>query len=363
MKCLPHKSIQSAAGSVIHDSHAEVLAIRAFNRWLVDECAHLARKDPSSSSIWVRWRRTETTSPHRHECPEGAAAQPFQLMDDVSIHMFCSEAPCGDASMELVMAAQADASPWTALPRDGGMLGRGHFDRLGVVRRKPSRSDAPATYSKSCSDKLALKQCTGLLSGLTTRLVRHQNVYLRSLVLPATQYVPGACARCFGPKGRLSAINTVEVQREWASHGYAYRPFDVETTTREFEYSRRSSRGAEAVASNICAVITPIRHEVLINGVLQGRKLGDKEGASCISRRRMWESIEELAEALQSRGEPTSTESWPTYAQIKTHRRLDGRAQVKRCVGELALQGWSSNTVDDHWTLEEASCRAHPRNV
>lgn len=43
--------------------------------------------------------------------------------------------------MELIMEAQEDASPWPVKVDEGGqssgMLGRGNFSELGVVRRKP----------------------------------------------------------------------------------------------------------------------------------------------------------------------------------------------------------------------------------
>ena len=44
MRCLPHSKLTLAKGNVLHDWHAEVLVIRAFNRWLVDACADLARE-------------------------------------------------------------------------------------------------------------------------------------------------------------------------------------------------------------------------------------------------------------------------------------------------------------------------------
>jgi tRNA-specific adenosine deaminase 1 len=75
--------------------------------------------------------------------------QPFVIKQDVNIHMYCSEAPCGDASMELIMQAQEDPTPWQ-LPElasdvlsDGvdetslELKGRGFFSELGIVRRKP----------------------------------------------------------------------------------------------------------------------------------------------------------------------------------------------------------------------------------
>ena len=228
MKCLPHAKLPEAKGNVLHDWHAEILSVRALNRWLLDECAALARSKhiPSAeASPWVRWRGSETPSgmdslespsSDSRQTPRGADGHemdatgdsashvpPFALRDDVAIHMYCSAAPCGDASMELTMSSQPDATPWTTQPAADEMLGRGNFDRLGVVRRKPARPDAPLTLSKSCSDKLALKQCTGLLSGMASLLLWPGDVYLQSVVLPEAEYVEQAVRRAFGADGRM----------------------------------------------------------------------------------------------------------------------------------------------------------------
>ena len=89
--------------------------------------------DPETHSPYVR-RRAES---EMSEC----SPQPFVIHDDVKISLYISEAPCGDASMELVIDEQDDAAPWKAplplLEGDTKMLGRGHFDALGIVRRKP----------------------------------------------------------------------------------------------------------------------------------------------------------------------------------------------------------------------------------
>jgi tRNA-specific adenosine deaminase 1 len=140
MKCLPKNILPSAKGNILHDCHAEVLAIRAFNRFLIDECAALVRSGPLTSSCV---RRREVL-----ECSQDYA-QPFVLKEGVNIHMYCSEAPCGDASMELVMMMQEDSTPWEVslasnmengdLDSEGGLMGRGHFSKLGIVRRKPCK--------------------------------------------------------------------------------------------------------------------------------------------------------------------------------------------------------------------------------
>ena len=124
MKCLPKSQVASAKGIVLHDQHAEILAIRAFNRFLIDECMVAVK----GSSKYVSVAATGH-----------ARREPFALVDGVKIYLYCSEAPCGDASMELVMQAQDDSTPWEDQTQQssGSLLGRGHFSQLGIVRRKP----------------------------------------------------------------------------------------------------------------------------------------------------------------------------------------------------------------------------------
>ena len=355
MKCLPHSRVKTAKGNVLHDSHAEILAIRGFNRWLVDECADLARSGfGKKDGEWVRWRQRGGED---ESGKEENGMPPFELQDGVGIHMYCSEAPCGDASMELVMREQADATPWErSIPpsQDEGlngesepMLGRGHFDKLGVVRRKPARPDAPITLSKSCSDKLAMKQCTGLLSALTSRLVDAKGTWLSTLVLPESQIVPEAMERCFGQTGRMAPLAAPDVQERWRRIGYPYQSFQVLGTEREFEYSRRR-RTSSPTPSNLSIVITPYSREVLINGVLQGRKQEDPRGASCASRRRMWEAVRAVL------GEERLSDRTQTYAEMKARQSLEEREVVKRDVRNVALKRWKRNEGDERWALEDA---------
>lgn len=143
MKCLPASKVPHAQGIVLHDCHAEIIAIRAFNRFLIQECANLAQ-DNKASSLWVR----RTTIAERRENSQ----QPFTLKDDAVIFFYSSEAPCGDASMELTMLAQEDATPWERVSEatkpglvstDDSLKGRGFFSELGIVRRKPGIAVCP----------------------------------------------------------------------------------------------------------------------------------------------------------------------------------------------------------------------------
>lgn len=134
MKCLPTAKLPRAAGLVLHDWHAEILAIRAFNHFLLRECCKVLESG-EYTSLFIR-RRNES------EFSEMSGAQPFALRKDMKLSMYCSEAPCGDASMELVMDAQQDATPWPVADpfptEEVAMLkGRASFSELGIVRRKP----------------------------------------------------------------------------------------------------------------------------------------------------------------------------------------------------------------------------------
>ncbi|GKT45960.1 tRNA-specific adenosine deaminase TAD2 [Colletotrichum spaethianum] len=350
MKCLPASKLSLAKGNALHDWHAEVLAIRTFNRYVLDECnSHL---QGTASNVIRRREHSEITID---------SPQPFVIMDGIKLHMYCSEAPCGDASMELTMAAQDDASPWeipptpdatsasgtTATTTDAESLpGRAYFSQLGVVRRKPARGDAPPTMSKSCSDKLALKQCTSLLSSLVSLIVHPGNAYISTLVLPESQYSATGCERSFSETGRLKAL----AGRRWRS-GYRFHPFEVTTTTKEFGFSKRSvgERAEKLAASNLAAAWTVSGvDEGTMGGGLQGRKAFDVKGASMVSRRRMWELAVLLAGRLEGDWELLRrTVEVDTYAQVKGGELLADRREVKESTRKEGLAGWVVNVGDD----------------
>lgn len=335
MKCLPASNPSLlASGSVLHDWHAEILAIRAFNHFLLQECRQIASCADYTSPI-LRWRQALGVS-------EFQDLQPFSVREGLRIMMYCSEAPCGDASMELVMEAQDDPTPWPVTASGGGttsgLLGRGSFSQLGVVRRKPSRADSPITLSKSCSDKLALKQCTSLLSSPIALLVSPENAYIDTLILPYHQYRQHACQRAFGPAGRMSTV----VRLTWLA-GYGFHPFRVETTEIDFPYSRRAA-GTNLYGykgSNVSAVWTPRHQETLINGVLQGRKQTDRMGASALSRMQIWNLLFETVGLIDVPALRYILRL-SSYLDMKRSKDLEHRRRVKKDVKCEALKGWNN---------------------
>ena len=249
------------------------------------------------------------------------------------------------------MSAQEDSTPWTTpIPSSAGdtptLPGRQNFSQLGIVRRKPSRPDAPPSLSKSCSDKLALRQATSLLSSLTSLLVSPRDAYLAGIVVPEGSYVLNAFARSFG---RMEAVKGV-----LAGEGvYTYGAMEFLTTSLVFEFSRGDGKGV--APCNISAVWTPTLDEGLVNGVLQGKKAFTERGASAVSRRRMWDLAREAAGLLacDERWVSISTAlDVGSYGKVKEGVLLEKRRRVKGIARDGALKGWLRNTGDEEFSLE-----------
>ncbi|KAG5296918.1 tRNA-specific adenosine deaminase [Histoplasma ohiense] len=409
--------MKQCRGMVLHDSHAEILAIRAFNHWLLEECKSLLQQRVGSSnyefecgsiganeasgnygaepypvhegmsdkqaSVFINWRhRPETqetqetpapynlsrTSDINHLAKTKLSWTPFELRKDLKIYMYGTCAPCGDASMELCMASQEDPTPWTMphLKADNDLEisnsndsdtnganntshratkllnGRAHFSILGAVRRKPSRADAESTLSKSCSDKLAVKQVTSLLTFPACLLIAPSpNAYLTALLLPEEEISRVACARAFGSgeTGRLRALNG----RIWSDDdgttaflggrvNYAFHPFDVRPVPtvqfpEEWAFGKPNRNDGKmrkkSKSGNISAVWTAAPsstsvnggcgkaksttnlNETLVNGVKQGYHISSPSPrkASALSRAKMWSLLRDIAQLLPSADE------------------------------------------------------------
>ncbi|KAI5804349.1 adenosine deaminase/editase [Geopyxis carbonaria] len=322
-KVLAVAKIPLARGHALHDSHAEV-------EWFLLAHCRLASQSPDGCTPFV----TANTA--------SSSAAPYALRARYKIHFYTSEAPCGDSSMELTMSAQADATAWTppapsaddqpAAPLVAHLRGRGYFAALGAVRTKPGRADSPETLSKSCSDKLAVHQCLSLLLAAAAHLVAPDNVYIATLVLPASQHTPAGCERAWGRTGRLAALDG----RAWTG-GYAFRPFAVATTALEFAFSKRV---VGPVASNMSAVmVRGVGDETLIGGVLQGRKqFSGARAGSMVCKAKLW------AAAAAAAPVPAAA----TYAEIKEGggATMRARRRVKDDV-RRTLGGWVRNGGND----------------
>ncbi|KAI9168342.1 hypothetical protein H9P43_007731 [Blastocladiella emersonii ATCC 22665] len=178
LKCLNR---DSASCETVNDSHAEVLCRRAFRRFLLEQVDLLASGKPA------KWCQIlEPVSSEQADEPKR-----FRIRSDVRLHMYISQAPCGDGSLESLadhvreqgsVDAVSEANRTEhkralihAAAAEGGsaglVRGRNGFDMVGVLRTKPGRNDAVPTCSHSCSDKLAQWQCVGLQGALLSILI------------------------------------------------------------------------------------------------------------------------------------------------------------------------------------------------
>lgn len=373
-KCLPASALPKCMGLVLHDSHAEVLALRGFNHWLLHEVFKMLQH-PTYESQFLESSLDEDSQSSLGQ-PVDRQDIPFRLKSNVSIYFFTTEAPCGDASMEILMNSfpTEAAVPWPVENEDvADLQGRGHFSLLGRVRRKPARADAEPSLSKSCTDKLAVKQFTSAISfPADLFLQRSQNSYIHSLVIYDDQYHPIGYQRAFGQSGRLSALK---------NQG---RFFGIERLPLEFPrffYQKPQPRfdGAsrpKSKASNISLLwvagsvgSSDNVLEILINGVKQGYQQWDKRPskASAASRQGLWRlgtQIDSLMlkNHLEVNGSNSSTASSGVDRHTEVHVALSSETydQAKSTVLRTAFNkskwavtshmgNWNRNSGDDNW--------------
>ena len=129
--------------------------------------------------------------------------------------------------------------------------------------------------------------------------------------------------------------------------GYEYRPFRVETTSVDFQYSRRGTTDNtdSCKGSNISAVWTPRHQETLINGVLQGRRQTDQMGASALSRIRIWNLLMDTIGLIDVPALKNAL-GIPSYLDTKRSQYLEHRRHVKEDVKSEALKGWKNEPFE-----------------
>lgn len=213
VKAVPDLEIVRSNGKIVHDSHAEILAVRGFNVFLLNEMINI--KNGKNSRYLL-----ETV-----ENRGGADTLKYRWNSQWSLALFISSLPCGDASMDLMESSCyiederiiniSDDDPYQyVIPSNKQTLrGRFNFKKKGYVRTKPGRQDSKVTLSKSCSDKLCLRQVISLNNALTYSLMETP-IYLKYLVLlniEKESYV--ALHRCFNQRLRdcLYPVHAFEI--------------------------------------------------------------------------------------------------------------------------------------------------------
>ncbi|KAL7275422.1 hypothetical protein RUND412_001630 [Rhizina undulata] len=333
-KCKPRANEWVPLSGIVLEAEAGELTCVALS-FLLTELQKILL-DPTYTSQYLLRRPESELTP--------TSPQPFTIRPSLRIHFYTSEAPCGDASMETLMSGLPDSTPW-AIPTSNTVLrGRGYFSELGVLRTKPGRADSPPTLSKSCTDKLSLRQFTSTLLTPVAALISPSHGYLSTLTLPISEHNAVSTTRAFSATGRLRSL----AGRTWDG-GYAFRPFVVGTTGLEFEFSRRGrDGGGDALkGSNVSAVFVRGRGvETIIGGVLQGRKqFSGARAGSWVCKSKLWGMAVEVAGLLGA--------GWckclckGSYEEVKAAEEevMSVRRKVKADVREV-LRPWVRNGGD-----------------
>ncbi|ODQ82701.1 hypothetical protein BABINDRAFT_159226 [Babjeviella inositovora NRRL Y-12698] len=286
-KAVPDSMRPYSKGRMVHDLHSEMLALRALNYHLLHECVKL--KLGRTSSL------VETN-------PDSVTNKAFRIKEGMRFALFITEPPCGDASMGYLAQSEkfdgmkkterdervkgllsvsyltnptsksnsTEASPTVyenepplkraKMSVPGVVRGRDGYYHLGTVRTKPGRADSPISLSKSCLDKLTLKQFTSFLNCINSLILSSDRAHLSYLVLAEDKFTEVDMTRCF--RERFEADCT---------------PFSLLTykDSGTFPHGKPDINGPKMVPSPLSLVYIPSTDlvEVLNGGVKQGCNL------------------------------------------------------------------------------------------
>ncbi len=218
-KCIGRSRLQGC-GSLLHDSHEEVIARRNMLLSVLKEFTHIVGEGPcaSSSGLVLEW-------PLGHERP--------RVITGTRLCLYVSQSPCGDASIydvsgdvqQLLPSKRQRVQQRLSTGDDCGsdedvcggtgssisnpsvlqltgarvaVAGQSNTDAApstqqatGVMRTKPGRG--PPTHCMSCSDKI-LRWCCEGLQGAAAACLFHLPL---ACVIIGDQYNAAACHRAF----------------------------------------------------------------------------------------------------------------------------------------------------------------------
>ena len=332
------KAMLREDGTILHDSHAEVLVRRALKHRLWNELRAAAGAGGGAESPGGGGAGSGAGAGAANTHPAGilepvdGAAFRFRLQRGVSLYLYVSDSPCGDATIfaddfAASAAATGVAGSGTAAGRVGGAgsaagggggtgAGAGASSganqqftgaklpgvawastpepgaqQLGVLRLKPGRRDLPEpqrTASMSCSDKIASWLALGLQGALLSHFV--EPVPLAGVVVGAPAHVAAAAS-----PPMLVALRRATVGRSphsgavCALSATGYAGFERSKSRMEREHLAERSQDQRrkrlaACGVSINAVFGPSGGPASVEVTIGAR--GQREGASVSNRKK-----------------------------------------------------------------------------
>lgn len=218
------------------------------------------------------------------------------------------------------------------------------------------RADSPRTFSKSCSDKLALRSCTSLLNAFLSNIIDPSSCYLDALIVLQHAYHEAGFHRAFSE--RLKSVQTTDWPPE-----YRVRPPTILTTSQILPPTvtppKPSGLQISTTAPASIVYVNGRQSEVLLNGVKMGSAFPpNMRGTSYLCRVRMAQDISELiSHGKLEFPDRDQLAKCTTYALLK--RQLGRRSEHVKHSAREALGHWTTNETDGDFTL----AAVHPRST
>lgn len=299
VKCNPAIKIKNAKGRVLHDMHAEVLSMRSLSWFMLHEMQRI--KKGEKSDIIEKFE-----NPGENEFIYLDRYDKYILKRDVHFALYVSELPCGDCSLEEMERIDPSLTKWEEdLPSDDEKLqtilkrnlkSGEAYKIVGKVRLKPGRRDSPISYSKSCSDKLAITCLLGIFRGMITELMAFEHIGLDYLILPQDKVERNELSlkRCFEDRlinvEGVDFFQTIRILKCPNIITNKYKEILTNKGLGMIEIDREKKRRANelSIVAIIPAGVSEITNKGVKNGCNVERVIATAKGHSILSRHGMF---------------------------------------------------------------------------